>query len=120
MEGTGKACVVLSQRGGWATANRHNTEQFPVLQVEVYSDPTRDANRNPSDDYTPEERAYEVYRAIDAVLHRPDGFDEDWGDAMGTLRITGSLRAGEPDITDVPEGDGLIRLLVRYEMKVGG
>jgi hypothetical protein len=120
MEGTGSVCAVLNQRGAWASPNPHNTEQFPVLQIEVFSDPTRDANLNPEDDYTPEEKANEAFQAIDRVLHRPDGFDENWGDGMGVVRVTGSLRSGEPDISDVPEGDGLVRLLVRYDMKVAG
>jgi hypothetical protein len=60
-----------------------------------------------------------VYRLIDRVLHRPDDGGFYWGNTDGTLRIVSSSRAGEPDISDVPDGDGVVRLLVNYNIELG-
>jgi hypothetical protein len=46
VESTSKEAAVLQVEGNWTSANNHNSARFPRLHLEVYSDPTRDANRN--------------------------------------------------------------------------
>jgi hypothetical protein len=117
---TGSACVVLASRAGWSGPNRHNTVRFPRLQVEAYVDPTRDTNLNPSGEAPPtvQERADAIFKAIDPVLHRVDGGGFIWG-GVGGIRIVSSLRGVEPDIVEVPDGDGEVRMLVSYDLELG-
>lgn len=114
LEGSGLAAVVLAQRGGWTTPNRHNTAEFPRLQTEVYVDPSRAGDQNPSNEDA-ETRAHIVFQQMDELLHLVDGGGYDWG---GT-RIVSSVRDSEPDIADVPGGDGMVRLLSSYAVTVG-
>lgn len=118
IEGTGECGVVLSVRGGWASPNRHNTAQFPRLQVEVYADVDRNTALNPST-RTAQEKAQEVCEAIDKVFHIPQGGEVKWGNGTDDLRIVGSLRLNEPDIVDVPDGDGMVRATVNYGVNLG-
>lgn len=41
IEGTGSPAIVVSQLGGWATPERVNTQEFPVLAVDCHADPDR-------------------------------------------------------------------------------
>lgn len=119
VEGTESAAVVLAQRGGWTAPNQHNTMEFPRLQVEIFVDPPRDGAGHPQHATAAEEGAYTIWRALDAVLHRPQGGAIEWGDHNGKLRVLGSHRLGELDVVDVPEGDGMVRGLVSYGVNLG-
>lgn len=113
LKASGSAAIVLSERGGWATPNRHNTARFPRLQVEVYVDVPREEGSPVS--RIAEERALEICRAVDEVLHVPDGAAMDWAD----LRVIGSTRQSEPQVDLVPDADGLVRALAYYEICLG-
>lgn len=113
LKASGAAAIVLSERGGWATPNRHNTARFPRLQVEVYVDLPREEGTPVS--RVAEERALEICRALDEVLHVPDGRTMEWGG----LRVLGSTRQQEPQMDAVPDADGLVRVLVYYEVNLG-
>lgn len=110
-EGTGTSVVVLSSRTEWSSPNRHNTANFPVLQVLIYSDSTRDANgMTLAPDAT--RRVKHVAKRINDRLHLAANTQEGqrWGDAW----IHSSLRSNAMDIRDVP---GTQSLTVRAEMK---
>lgn len=121
VEGTGSVSAVLSQQGGWAAPNRHNTMSFPQLQVEIYADPTRTTARNPSA-VDAHAAALDAHLALNALLHVPAGTTPSeglvWGDETGSLRVLGSSLLGEPDLSEVPGGDGLVRSVARYGVVV--
>ena len=120
LEGTGSAMIVLSQRPG-LTANQHNTLKFPNLQVEIYVDPPRNAGGNPLHATTPEDRCMAIAEVVDSYLHTVDGHDRTWADPVngGSVRVLRCTRGTDVDITDVPDADGMVRGLMRYEVKLG-
>lgn len=115
LEGTGEALIVLSQNGGWAAPNAHNTAKFPRLQVEIFVDPARDSDLQPVLT-TPHERARELVTLVDAVFHIPEGGEIEWDNE---LRVLGSKKQSEEEITFVPDGDKMVRALVYYEVSLG-
>lgn len=117
VRGTGRASMVLARRGGWAGPNRHNTIEFPKLQVEIYADDERDGGLPVAT--TSESFAIDIWRYVDHIFHRPDSGGFYWGNADGSVRIVSSLRGTEPDIMDVPDGDGVVRLLATYNIEFG-
>ena len=117
VQGSGRGLVVVSERAGWASPNRHNTLAFPRLQFEVYTD--LDRERGMPDFKTAQARAKDIFHVIDARCHRVDAGGFTWGDGNGELRIVGSVRSSEPETTPVPDGDGAQRLLVTYDVELG-
>lgn len=114
VEGTGLSSIVIALRGQHALPNRHNTERFPKLVVEIYVDPPRNEARNPTG-RTAEATCEEVFLVLDRVLHRPDGVS--W--QSNSTRISQSHRVSELEIMDVPDGDGKVRGTVNYALCVG-
>lgn len=118
VEGSSSAAVVMAVRGGWATPNRHNTARFPRLQAEVYADLDRNLEGNPIV-RTAEERAGDVYDALNLVFHRPDAKGFYWGNDSGRLRIVSSVAGDEPTVDEVPGGDGMVRLVGTWQVVLG-
>lgn len=114
-EGTGKTGAVISNEGGWATANMHNTLRFPRLTVNIWADPLRDNVHNVVDPGEVMRRAHATYRVFDKYLHRTGGPEVMWGQ----LRILACVRLVEPTIYIVPDGDGLVRCQVNYAVTEG-
>lgn len=117
IDGTNKCSVVIAQRRGWTTPNRHNTARFPQLQVEVFADLTRDAVSAP-DRRTAEDRAMDVFHVLDTVFHRPGERGMSWGNGDGRLFVISSARSTEPRVEDVPETDGNVRLTADYDIEL--
>ena len=80
VEGTGGHALVVYREGGWATPDRINSLDFPVLVFDCYGDPTRDPTgltiREDGED-----KAWALRAAIDRRFHARG--DEWWG-ARGT------------------------------------
>lgn len=127
IESTSKAMVVLFVDGGWAGANSYNTARFPRIVVDIWVDPTR------SDDGSvfrkdAEERAEEIYKAIDRHLHLvhnslPGGEFIYWGtreqiEEKTGERIVGSTRSGEPDYAPAFDNLGATIARVNYNVSV--
>lgn len=115
VETTGSTAAVISRAGGWAGGNEHNTMRFPRLSLEIHVDPIRDAARNVIDPGEADRRADAAWDAFDGRLHRPASSTQMWG----SVRTIGCLRLGEPNVYDVPDGDGLIRLQCFYGVAQG-
>lgn len=114
IEGTSMTAAVLGYGGGWAGGNDHNTLRFPRLSLELWVDPYRRDGHM----HLPEERYRRldvVFQAFDRLLHRVGGGEQWWG----TVRTISSLRAAEPVIFTVPDGDGLLRAQVFYNIEMG-
>lgn len=108
VEGSGLAAVVLSQHP-WEAPGYYHTRKHSRLQAEIYVDPTRAADNNPTAQNA-HDRIFEIANALSSILHRPDGgsiyFD--------SLRIHGTERLGEPSISDIPLMDYTIRGLLSF------
>lgn len=115
VESTQRAAVVVSQLGGWASPNVHNSLAFPRLSIEVWADPLRDDENNVTDPIEVQRRALYLLKLIDTHLHRPQGGDATWG----TVRTIDCQRLGEPVMYRVPDGDGGVRAQVFYGVTVG-
>ena len=113
VEGTSQVAVVLSQRGAWTSPNSYNTLRTPRIAVEIYADPTRSGNRLEVRDAG--DKAMAAFEAIDQHMHLVSGGTVMWDD----LRIVGSTRLDEPEVFDVPDGDGMVRAQVFYGVGVG-
>jgi hypothetical protein len=119
VQGSGRGSLVISTPGSWAAANTYNTLRFPRLQVEVYGDIDRDEVAGPF--YrSAQKKAEDIWVVADALLHRPGHRNMHWGGSSGTLRIVSSVRtSGEPDRSEVPDVDGVWRLLASYALELG-
>lgn len=122
MEGTGETAIVLSQRNGWTAPNPHNTMAFPTLQLEIYSDPRRDLG-NPKTATGAEQKGLALVPVLDRYLHLVQRIDGPWSwggtETDEPVRVLGSQRLAEPEVMEVPSGDGLIRVLLRYGLSLG-
>lgn len=114
IEGTSSEALVLATEGAWSSPNDYNTAQFPRLVVQVFSDPSRDAERNVIADDA-RDKSWTVFRAVDKLLHHPGGLSAQWTTGVW---VTGSARLGEPEWTPQPDGDGLVLLTVSYGLSV--
>jgi hypothetical protein len=115
VEGSSKTAAVLTNDGGWAGANLHNTLRFPRLTLNLWSDPMRDGGRNVTNGPEVMRRCFAVYKVFDRYLHRTGGSDV----MFGSVRVITSTRLTEPTIIVVPDGDGLVRLQVTYAITEG-
>jgi len=114
VETTGKAALCLLQQGQWATPNDHNTLRFPVLTVEIYVDPPRDSEGNPTTTSVSSQIDH-LFRVVDQYLHRPQGGEQLWGD----LLTYGSLRASEPSRFPWADVDKTQVVRVAYNVNMG-
>lgn len=114
VEGSGEVAVVLNTAGAWTSPNAHNTLRTPRLLIEIYADPTRNSAKQ-IHERDAGDKALTTFEAIDRYLHNVSGHATMWDD----LRIVKSTRLDEPELFDVPDGDGLIRAQVFYAVGVG-
>lgn len=115
LEGSQSTCAIIANEGGWAGPNAHNTLRFPRLSLNIWADPQRDAGNNAILPGEVMRRVDAVFEVIDNHLHRPEGETQMWG----SVRTVASVRLTEPVIYRVPDGDGLVRLLVNYAVTQG-
>ena len=108
IEGTGMAAAVLSAAQGWTTANRHNTAEFPKLRLEIYQDSSPN-NRDAED------RAHDLWKLFDRILHVPTGFAAHWGD----VRVIGSHRLTQPECFPVTDAESVALLVADYAITLG-
>lgn len=114
VEGTGKACVVLSDRTSWAGPNQHNTARFPTLLVEVFADASRDSQGNVVADDA-DRRCKQVWDGLDRIFHDAANVSHVW--PLG-LKIFSCVRWTELSIDDVPDGDGSVRGTAYYAVQL--
>lgn len=109
-QGTGTSAIVVGNTDTWGS-NPHNTAQFPILQILIYSDCTRGPDNTPvkADQKT---KAFKIYEAVDDLINDPANDKHVW---MGRT-ILSCLRREGPSVSAVPDTNGLVRLMVRYEI----
>ena len=126
IENTQTSMIVVTSTEGWG-ANDHNTARFPVLVIDIWSDPTRNDNltvRQKDADLKIEA----VYKAVDKFLHRvhnsePGGVSVMWGtqEQISTrtgLRIISSSRQNEPDLRPAFNDEGAMMGSIRYHVTI--
>jgi hypothetical protein len=115
--GTGTSAVTLDTYGApWGSPNQHNTAEFPVLRVIVWSDPTRpigDPGMIAVRDA--EDRCNRVRRVIRAVLNDPGNEHHDWG--AGVV-VTSCLLGTEVALRDVAPYDGVVAGELRFNVEI--
>lgn len=93
IENTGKALIVVLPYEPWASMNRHNTQQFPTVIVDIWADPTRNADKSiMTDDAEMKIDAIEklvLKHFHTANLDLPGGQTLHWGTATQVSSKTG-------------------------------
>lgn len=111
-EGTGTGVVVLSERNEWASPNRHNTASFPVLQMLIYMDSTRNEDGSPliPDAST---KAKTLAHHLDRCFHLAGWRESDL--KWGSKSVHSSVRGNAADLRDVPGTQSMtVRMELRY------
>lgn len=114
-EGASSSAIVITNEGGWATPNPHNTMRFPRVVLNVWCDPLRDDGHNATNLPEVQRRAMWVFEQADKYLHIPGGDTMIWGET----RVISSVRLVEPVLYTVPDGDGIVRLQAYYAVTQG-
>jgi len=115
VEGTGKASIVLYRKEAWAKPGK-NSQEYPILVVDCYADHSRDPDGGQTKDDR-NDRAFQLYREVDRVLHQKDRFSRQWpvGDEDGLL-VLGCFRGSEPNDVALKHGVAMVR--VTYDVQV--
>jgi len=117
IENTQNSMIVLTVFDGWG-ANNHNDARFPVLTVDIWSDPTRNSDgsvRRKDADLKIEA----VYKAVDRHLHQvsnslPNGDYIFWDDE----RIISSSRQNEPSLRPAFDDEGAMMGTINYNVTI--
>ena len=97
LEGSGLAAIVLKRRRGWTSPDMQKTSEFPLLVVECWADNSREEDGTVIK-LDAEDRAAQLYREVDRILHLADGSHNQWPEGRSdALYIEGCHRAAEPD-----------------------
>lgn len=124
-EGKGKCIIVVAYGGTWTVANEHNTLRFPRIFVDIWADPTRNADKSVQV-YDADDKIEVIQNLVDKHLHlvnksRPDGLPWIWGTAeqmsekTGVI-IDGSSRTMGPDISPISDTDGAMMGRTTYNI----
>lgn len=114
VENSQRCAVVINSSFGWTVPNTYNTARFPLVVVDIFADPTRNADHSVALDDA-ETKARHIYDELFKVMHTvnpssANGLSIFWGD----LRITSSESLAEPSVTPVADGNGLVLLRARF------
>lgn len=127
VEGTSRCLVVINEGRPWTSPNGHNTMRFPTLVVDIWADPTRNADKSVKfwDSTTKIET---IQKELDRLLHlidpsTPDGMPRMWGTAAQVAARTGVViaeckRASGPEITPIRDSDGSLMGKLTYNVNL--
>ena len=102
IKGTQQSAAVLSDFGGWSLPPLLGTQRFRRLRLDVWTDPTRDANGNIIvTESNTVNRCLHVFNVFHSTLQRTDMDTQTWGDM-----VTFSCQLlTEPTPAQVADGD---------------
>ena len=89
VDGSGGRAIVVKRVGGWAGPNAVNTQEFPKIRLELWSDHSRDLDGDVAA-YDGLTSAFAMFRAVDPLLHGVR--DVRWG----AVFVVGCSRWSEP------------------------
>lgn len=117
LEGSQEAALVITYAGQALSPNTYNTSLFVKLSIDVWVDPSRDTDGNPTDPSSRAaiSKALKIWRILDKYLHRVGGGSQTWGSAV-TLSSKRLSALSAPYM--VPDGDGLIRGEASYVVEI--
>lgn len=114
VENSQTSMVVISQSGQWAPPNEYNTQRFPRVFIDVWSDPTRNPDMSVRMDDA-DEKIDAVHALISKHFHTVSmhmnglpivwGSEEDIAEGRGVY-VSGSSRQQESDYNDIANGNG--------------
>ncbi|MBO1755703.1 hypothetical protein [Allobranchiibius sp. CTAmp26] len=106
--GSGDAyAVCLEASDGWQRDQWHTGVRHAILVMNFYADHQRDADHRPVA-LNAHSRALAMYERCDTLLDLQTS--DTW------TEVVTSRRQGEPQLFDVPDGDGAVMLSARYEL----
>lgn len=115
IENTQKCLIVITENSNYDSPNEHNTMEFPRLLVDIWADPTRNADRSVkiSDART---KVQPILRLVNKHLHTvhpsaPNGMPYIWGTAAEISAKTGVIIGGSrflsgPEFSPVRDSEG--------------
>lgn len=114
-EGSGAACVTIMDRASWAGPNMHNTADFPMLQVLVYADSTRNTDGSTiTRDAT--DRARHISNMLHPLFHDVGNQNHVWAG----LYVVSSVGASGLSLRDIPATNGeCVRAERTYNVVLG-
>ncbi len=116
LEGTGRGALVVRRSGQWASPGR-NSQEYPLLVVDCYSDNSRPDEQGLELLHDRDERAMQLYREVDRILHQVSGVQRHWPEQdPNGLYVIGCFRGSEP--TSPAEYHGVSRVRVSYDVQV--
>lgn len=118
VKGSRAVALVLANAGQSSTPSAASTARFQRLEVDIWVDPLRDSNGNVTSPGEELSRMLSVFAVLDSHLHRvaTDQNTQQWGD----LITVSCVRMTEPQPYPVPDGDGLVRGVVFYDVGTFG
>lgn len=112
VDGTGLVKLTVQAMGSWYATPQ--SARFPRLRVVVVADAARVTGQKVVENG--HDRALEVYKAVDDVLHRETREAVVWGGPDGVL-VLGSNRSNEPSFIDRAESSAAL-LTCSYNLKI--
>lgn len=114
VENTGKCLIVVNEEGQWTTPNAHNTMKFPTLLIDIWADPTRNADKSVNR-FDAKKKIEDIQNFVDKYLHLVDPGDSNgnpriWGtsgqmaDKTGVV-VTGSQRLNGPIFSPIRDAE---------------
>lgn len=118
VKGSQAVALVCSNAGQSSSVLDYSSIRWQRLEVDIWVDPLRDSYGNITNPSETEGRGLTVFITLDSHLHRAAASDkmQQWGD----LVTVNSIRMTEPVWYPVPDGDGLIRGVVFYDVGTYG
>lgn len=126
LENKSKCAIVITVSGG-QTPNEHNTVRFPRMTVDVWADPTRNADlsvRVPD----AKDKIQTIVEALKKHFHTVNlsdgnGMPRIWGTpvevaARTGVVILGSSQSTEPDFSPIADAEGAWMGRVQYQVQV--
>lgn len=127
IENTSKCFIVINESGTWAPPNLHNTMLFPRLIIDVWADPTRNANKTVQK-FDAQNKVGAIQKFLDKHLHTvdpgtPSGEVRIWGTeeeiaAKTGVVVTGSQRLTGPDFSPIRDSEGSVMGSYTYGVNV--
>lgn len=109
IENSQRCAIVISYAGGSDTPIPGNSASFPAIVVDIWADPTRDADHSVIVDDA-KTKCFTIHEAVKKALHLPNS----QGIVFDETRITSSELLGEPELNPVIDGNGAKMLRARY------
>lgn len=106
MENTQQCALVVNYAGGWSSPLEGNLAHFPMVVVDIWSDPTRKEDNSPKFDDA-KTKAFDVFDAVFSALHLAHHETDD-GQVIyfNQTRVTSCELIGEPLLSPVANGNG--------------